>query len=155
MTHRALEPWLSWLILRWKSSRSLLVDCHREWLHAHSLTRGVGARITRLRLNGCQVMCTLWKSVRWGGAGLRSKTLPQRLGECYDVTGGLGCFQTSKRDPRQGGFDGLLLWGVYHEMMANFLLFSAFAGFVTSVLMFKISVTLFSLIFVFNPYCSL
>lgn len=61
-----LNPDMSWLILWWESSRSLLVDCHRQWLQAHSLTRGVGARITRLHLNGCQVKCTLWKFVRWG-----------------------------------------------------------------------------------------
>ncbi len=61
-----LNPDMSWLILWWESSRSLLVDCHREWLHARCLTRGVGARVTRLRLNGCQVMCTLWKVVHWG-----------------------------------------------------------------------------------------
>lgn len=61
-----LNPDMSWLILRWESSRSRSVDCHRGWLHVHSLTKGVGARIARLHLNGCQVMCTLWYWVHWG-----------------------------------------------------------------------------------------
>lgn len=74
MTHRALEPWHMLIDpVMGESSRSLLVVCHREWLHAHSLTRGVGARNTRLRLNGCQVMCTLWKSVHWGVHAFRTK----------------------------------------------------------------------------------
>ena len=109
MTHRALEPWHMLIDpVMGESSRSLLVVCHREWLHAHSLTRGVGARITRLRLNGCQVMCTLWKSVHWGVQAFRTKkTLPQRLEECYDVIGGLGCFQTSKWNPKRGCLDEL------------------------------------------------
>lgn len=34
----------------------------------------------------------------------------ERPGECYDVIGGLRCFQTSKWDPKRGGFDELS-WG--------------------------------------------
>ncbi len=57
-----LNPDMSWLILWWGSQVGL---CHREWLHARSLTGGVGARIARLHLSGCQVMCSLWKFVHW------------------------------------------------------------------------------------------
>ena len=39
------------------------------------------------------------------GAGLQSKTLPQRPKECYDIIGELTCFQTSKWDDKTGGFD--------------------------------------------------
>lgn len=110
LTRCALEPWHELIDpMTGESRRSLLVDCHREWLHAHSLTRGVGARFTRLHLNGCQVVCTLWKFVHWEW---RPKTWPQTPGECYDVIGGLRCFQTSKWDPKRGGFVELPSWGV-------------------------------------------
>lgn len=36
-----------------------------------------------------------------------SKTLPQRPEECYGVIGELTCFQTSKWDPKRGGFEKL------------------------------------------------
>lgn len=109
MTHRALEPWHMLIDpVMGESSRSLLVVCHREWLHAHSLTRGVGARITRLAFKWLPGNVHSVKVCALRGAGLSyKKTLPQRLGECYDVIGGLGCFQTSKWNPKRGCLDEL------------------------------------------------
>lgn len=51
LTRCALEPWHALIDpVMGESRRSLLVDCHREWLHAHFQTKGVRVRITSVHL---------------------------------------------------------------------------------------------------------
>lgn len=112
LTHCALEPWHELIDpVMGESGRSFLGYCHRVIACSFSdQTRGVDARITRPRWNGCQVVRTLWNLVR-GERG--PKTWPQTPGECYDVIGGLGCFQTSKSHPKCAGF--FLDWEHYRR----------------------------------------
>lgn len=89
-----LNPDTGWLILWWAVGEGLFFgygpqgDCVLiPWPD-------------RLRWNGCQVVRTLWKLVR---EARRPETWPQTPRECYDVIGRLGCFPTSKSDPKCAG----------------------------------------------------
>lgn len=81
-------------------------------MHAHSLTRGGLCQNYKAAFKWLPGKVHSVEVCALRGAGPHSKTLPQRPGECYDVIGGLRCFQTSKRDPKRGGFDELLSWEV-------------------------------------------
>lgn len=129
-----LNPDMSWLILRWESSRSLLVDCHREWLHARSLTRRVGSRVTRLRLNGCQVMCTLRKVVHWGCRPSFKNITPETWGMLWCHWWTLDISRLQSGTPKEVVLMNYSAGECYHEMTRQTLLFSAFAGFVTAIL---------------------
>lgn len=132
MTHRALEPWHE-LIDPMMGVKEVSFSGLPQRVIARSYQRG--------RCQDCKT-ASKWlpgnvHSVKVCALRVETsvqKTLPHRPGECYDVIGGLGCFQTSKWDPRRGGFDGLLHWGTWSwDDRANFLLFSVFAGFVAAI----------------------
>ena len=72
--------------------------------------------------------------MRWGGAGLRSKHYHRDLGNVMMSLVDLDVSRLQRGTPDEVGLMDYSFGRVYHEMMANFLLFSAFAGFVTSVL---------------------
>lgn len=115
-----LNPDTSWLILRWESRRSLSVDCHGEWLHAPSLTRGVGARGTRLFLNSCQVVCALWVRALGSAQKHHYRHLGNVMMSLVDVDVSRHQSGTPKRV-------SLMDYSVYRKMtkLENLLLFSA------------------------------
>ena len=121
MTHRALEPWHQ------------LIDPVMGVKYGSF--SGLPQRVIACSFSDQRGRCQNYKTAfKWlpgnvhsalciEGAGLRSKALPQRPEECYDVTGGLRCFQTSKWEPRSSGFDKLHSGGVLsrEDMSISFL----------------------------------